>query len=391
MLPFAVVPRDLSDARPVPRSIVTARLKIDPDVEQTRCDLSEIRPRRNGLAAPAPVGSATISRDIDAARVGVIPEDVARYWQEYAQRHKQYDPFAKFEGLGAGIRRVLLGVINQSGDIVKDALGPVCVKSCVPDLHTYNSALRRGRAAYKFQQHLVQQPQALLSTWSECAHVFPTPVIRKIFVDGILAHDGPLDHIFQNLERHPQAYGACYEALVFEHVSRQGANVTLISSSSTSEATPPLPLPASLPILDIEARCRVPVDRDYVAMLEPDFPSFFLESTQIIVFLRVSTWHRAQKASAAGFQIIQRALGDKWKEYQKVFAFVEPERRTAERWARVWHDRMTRPEHPQVRVNLKQPPAWMYECALGSLGIGKDEVAVNVAEPVSGDEISLSW
>ncbi|KAL7343367.1 glucosamine 6-phosphate synthetase [Rhodotorula toruloides] len=367
--------------------IVAARLELNPDVQKIKCYLSEIRPHRSGLARSSQLARGVGLTDLDAARMGLIPDDVARYWDAKARRHKQYDPFATFEALGAGIRRIVHGVHNETGDIIKDALGPINVKGFIPNLQDFHTAVRRGDVRYEWEQVLVQQPEGLLSNWPNCVHVFPTPSIRKIFVDGLLAHDGPLDHVMDTITRVPQVYGPCYDALVLEHLSCWGAHVNVFRASG---ASPPLILPPGLPLLHVEPHCGIPLNCDYVALLDPDFPSFdsfvFLASQQTIVFLRVSIWNRAHKGLGDGFDLIQKALGDQWSRYKKAFVFVEPELDTAERWARSWHDRITKPDDPQVKVDYKQPPPWMYQCTLGALGVGKVELAVNVAKkPVGGD------
>ncbi|BGP33354.1 hypothetical protein JCM10296v2_005152 [Rhodotorula toruloides] len=319
--------------------IVAARLELNPDVQKIKCYLSEIRPHRSGLARSSQLARGVGLTDLDAARMGLIPDDVAKYWDAKARRQKQYDPFATFEALGAGIRRIVHGVHNETGDIIKDALGPINVKG--------------GDVRYEWEQVLVQQPEGLLSNWPSCVHAFPTPSICKIFVDGLLAHDGPLDHVMDMIKRSPQVYGPCYEALVFEHISRQGADIAVFRASG---ASPPIVLPPGLPLLHVESHCGIPLNCDYVALLDPDFPSFdgfvFLASQQAIVFLRVSVWNRAHKGLGDGFEIIQKALGNQWSRYKKAFVFVEPEQDTAERWARSWHDRMTKPDDPQVKVNF---------------------------------------
>ncbi|BGP09354.1 hypothetical protein JCM10049v2_005220 [Rhodotorula toruloides] len=335
--------------------IVAARLELNPDVQKIKCHLSEIRPHRSGLARSSQLAQGVRLTDLDAARTGIIPDDVAKYWQEKARRRQRYDPFVTFEALGGGIRRIIHGIRNETGDILKDALGPIHVKGLAPNLQDFDTAVRRGNVRYEWEQVLVQQPEGMLSNWPNCVHVFPTPSIRKIFVDGLLAHDGPLDHVMDMITRVPQVYGPCYDALVSEHISRWGARVNVFHF--------------------------------------PSFDSFvFLASQQTIVFLRVSIWNRAHKGLGDGFAIIQKALGDQWSRYKKVFVFVEPELDTAERWARSWHDRMTKPDDPQVKVNYKQPPPWMYQCTLGALGVGKVELAVNVAKkPVDGDGDDRWW
>ncbi|GAA6050435.1 hypothetical protein NBRC10513_008118 [Rhodotorula toruloides] len=368
--------------------IVAARLELNPDVEKIKCRLSEIRPHRSGLARSSQLARGVGLTDLDAARMGIIPDDVAQYWQEKSLRHEQYDPFLTFEALGAGIRRIIHGVHNETGNIIKDALGPINVRGFVPNLQDFDLAVCRGNVRYEWEQILVQQPERLLSDWPSCVHAFPTPSIRKIFVDGLLAHDGPLDHLMDMIKRDPRVYGPCYEALVLEHISRQGADITVFRASGTS---PPLFLPSGLPLLHVEPHCGIPLNCDYVALLDPDFPSFdgfvFLASHQTIVFLRVSVWNRAHKGLGDGFDIIQQALGNQWSRYKKTFVFVEPELDTAERRARSWHDRMTKPDDPQVKVNFKQPPPWMYQCTLGALDVGKAEIAVNVAKkPVNEEE-----